>query len=127
VVLDWPHEVTQQRRQHPRVDVEVPMHFIVGGALPARSGSMNNLSAGGLAFVTAEQVAVGAELTIAFGLGSGCYFTGIQGAVVRCSPLIDGRYQTAVRFAALHPDTFAQLRDWVEEQAGKAGHAARPE
>ncbi|MFZ5826633.1 MAG: PilZ domain-containing protein [Bacillota bacterium] len=122
LVLSWPHEVrTQQRRLHPRVDVELPLHFMVDGAAPTRQGMMNNLSAGGLAFTTADPIAPESELSIAFGLGSGFYLNSIQASVVRCTILLEGGYQVAVRFVDLPPATFAHLKEWVQGRLAEAG------
>lgn len=117
LILNWPHEVrARSRRQHPRVDVQLPLHFMVGGAPPTRQGTMDNLSAGGLAFTTSEPIAVGAELTIAFGLGSGFYLNSIQTSLVRCTVLLQGEYQVAVRFVDLPPATLNHLNEWVKKR-----------
>jgi hypothetical protein len=121
LVLNWPYEVrTQQRRQHPRVDVELPIHFLAEGSPSTRQGVMHNLSAGGLAFNTSEPLATELELTIAFGLGSGCFFNGIRASVVRCTPLLQGGYQVGVRFVDLPPDTFHHLKEWVHKRLAAA-------
>lgn len=128
LVLTWPTEVrTQSRRQHPRVDVEIPLHFIAEGVLTAQQGTIQNLSAGGLAFTTQEPVPVGSEVTIAFGLGSRCYFNSIQASVVRCTALTQGGYQIGARFVDLHPATLQNLTDWVQKRLATAegGHRGR--
>ncbi len=117
IALSWPSAVrTQQRRQHPRVDIEVPMHYLAEGSYITRYGVISNLSAGGLAFTTRDAVDVGAELSLAFGLGSGCFLNSIQGRVVRCIALDRGGYQVGAQFIDLHPTTFQQLRAWVEKR-----------
>lgn len=122
LVLNWPQEVrTQQRRKHPRVDVELPLHFIVGGVPPTRQGMMKNLSAGGLAFTTPEPIVAESELSIAFGLGSGFYLNSIQAHVVRCTALTEGGYQVAVCFVDLPSDTFTPLKEWVQKRLAEAG------
>jgi hypothetical protein len=125
VVLNWPHSVrTQTRRQHPRVDVALPLHFVLEGTHATRQGMIDNLSAGGLAFTTAERVAVETELSIAFALGSGLFFLSIRASVVRCTPLVQGGYQVGVRFIDLQPDAFQHLTEWVQQRmaAAEAGY-----
>lgn len=105
------HDV--QRRRHERTDLSLPVRFHRVPLGPALAGQMINLGAGGLAFGTAEPVAVGEHLEFAFTGPDGLHYQDLPGQVIRVSAHQELGMVAAVQFRELHPAVEAALATCV--------------
>jgi Tfp pilus assembly protein PilZ len=101
-----------ETRSHPRYAVEIDTELRCGDQiLPART---RNVSRGGLAVVTSQPVAVGAEVSLTIALVFDEQTMSeplpLHGRVVWCTPVAGGRFQLGATFIGLR----AEERQFVD-------------
>ncbi len=104
----------EQRREFPRVDVDLPVH--VGGlALRPVAAQLQDVSAGGACVLSMIPAVPGQQLTLVFNLGSGLFLQGLDAVVVRSTPTSGGTYAIGLRLNA-SAEQQASLAAWVKKK-----------
>jgi hypothetical protein len=106
---------TVQRRRHPRVDMEIPVHLLVKQGDRVFAAHLRDLSAGGASLRTEAPVAEGEDVALVFSLGSGLFFQDLRAVTVRCAGTPDGSYAIGLQFRC-SPEQEAALGAWVHRQ-----------
>lgn len=109
---------TLQRRRHPRIDLEIPLHLVVPRTGETLECLLRDLSAGGAAFQTPEPLGAGESVQLVFDLGTGMFLQDLQAETVRCTDAPGGSYTVAVRFVTGH-DYEEKLSAWVDKRLGQ--------
>lgn len=118
--LAWPEAIqNSQRRSAPRVDVHLPVHYVVEGEEDVRQGLIEDIGTGGVAMVCPEPLDPGQVLHLVFALGSGLYFQDIQALVLRATPTREGKWLTGIQFTQMSQDQRRLLTSWVARKAGQ--------
>ncbi|HYG59478.1 MAG TPA: PilZ domain-containing protein [Symbiobacteriaceae bacterium] len=116
ILLSWPREVrTEQRRQHPRIDTSLPLHFQIDGQGEIHRGHIDNISAGGLSFITHVAIPADCHLSLAFGIGSGFYFHNAGARVLRTTASFRSGLRVAVQFEGMEREEIDHLSGWIHD------------
>lgn len=117
VRLVWPHAVqTVQRRGAPRVEVNVPLHYVTEGSNLPGEAVMTDISKGGAAIAGKGSVAPGDSISLVFALGSGLFFQDIKARILRVSYGRSGQWTAGLQFVALTAEQERLLADWIRRQ-----------
>lgn len=106
---------TVQRRQHPRIDFEAPVHLVLKRTGQVVQGTLRDLSAGGASIRIPAPVVAGEVLQLVFKLGSGLFFENLEGHVLRSAPLPDGSAVVGLQFRCSQEQQ-ALLAQWVTQR-----------
>lgn len=93
-----------QRRQFSRVPLDIQVAFASGslsGTAQSGYGQTIDLSAGGMAFLTASTLSAEQSLFLTFKTPDEQQYRALPASVVRATPDARGRYRVAVRFEGL--------------------------
>ena len=108
----------EERRLHPRLEVPLTARYRLPGEEVWSAGRVHNLSAGGAALATAEQLAVPSVLErLSFDLPGQESPVEVAAAVLRCEQLRpirpDELYLSGVHFLNLEGELFERVRLFV--------------
>ena len=108
----------EEKRRFPRITFKAPIHYQIRGGSEFSNAVSNDLSLGGLNFVTdkfiAPRTSVGLEVDVLSRILSPI------GRVTWLSPLAHSdRYKVGVEFLELDPREKNYLRDFIDMQMGK--------
>lgn len=106
---------TVHRRQHPRVDLAIPVHVVVNIGTQVLSAVLRDISAGGASLQVGQMLPAAQRVALVFELGSGLFFEDMEAETVRSVATTDGQYIVAVRFFC-QADQEAALAAWVSRQ-----------
>lgn len=106
---------TAQRRLHPRIDYEAPLHLVVKRTGQVIRGVLRDLSAGGASVRLASPVPPGETVQLVFNLGSGLFFENLEGDLLRLSTLPDGSAVVGLQFR-ISTEQQALLAQWVNQR-----------
>lgn len=116
ILLRLPEKVqTIQRRQHPRVDFDAPVHLVLKGIGQVIKGTLRDLSAGGASIRLSGPVVSGEIVQLIFNLGSGLFFENLEGEVLRCAPVPDGSMIVGLQFRC-SDEQRDLLAQWVNQR-----------
>jgi c-di-GMP-binding flagellar brake protein YcgR len=116
LMLVLPEKLQQvQRRLHPRVDLEGPVHVVVKRTGQVIAATLRDISAGGASIRLPSAVEVGEMIQLIFNLGSGLAFENLKGEVVRCNAAADGGAIIGLMFRC-SDEQRETLSQWVNQR-----------
>lgn|GEM_PF-6716967 len=119
--LSWPDSVqVTQRRQSPRVDTNVPVHYLADGDSRPAQGVIINLSEGGAALQGPTPLTPEQSVALVFSLGSGLFLQDIRAKVLRCNATQSGTWLSGLQFQELTAEQFASISSWVRRRVENA-------
>ncbi|HYF79863.1 MAG TPA: PilZ domain-containing protein [Symbiobacteriaceae bacterium] len=104
-----------QRRQHARVDLEMPASVYLPQSSRTLQAELRDLSAGGTSLWMHEPLAVAEQVQVAFRMSPGFFLQPVCGAVLRCVMVSQNRFVAGIRFDC-PPDQEQAIGAWVEDQ-----------
>lgn len=117
LLLAWPETIQlTQRRESPRVDTNVPVHYVEEGASQPVRGVIINLSEGGAALQGPTALTCGQTVSLFFSLGSGLFLQDIRAEVLRCNSTLSGNWISGLRFRDLTPEQLQSVSGWVRRR-----------
>jgi c-di-GMP-binding flagellar brake protein YcgR len=97
----------QQRREHPRIKVKVPVEILVEGTESPLRGATSDLSVSGCYVETIFPLAIGTALDLKLQVGGTLL---VMAKVVTCDPQVGN----GIQFTEMLPEDVEELRTFIE-------------